>query len=83
MNTHNESILAEYRQNHNIYEQLERTASALLESELKQSGIMVFQLSHRLKTEESLRGKLEKKGDKYERNFFRLSFIKFNKSAKF
>ncbi len=66
MNTHNESILAEYRQNHSIYEQLERTASALLESELKQSGIMVFQLSHRLKTEESLRGKLEKKGDKYE-----------------
>lgn len=66
MNTHNESILAEYRQNHSLYEQLEQTASSLLENELKQSGIMVFQLSHRLKTEESLRGKLEKKGDKYE-----------------
>lgn len=66
MNTHNESILAEYRQNHSIYEQLECRASELLECELKQSGIMVFQLSHRLKTEESLRGKLEKKGDKYE-----------------
>ena len=62
MNTHNESILAEYRQNHSIYEQLECRASELLECELKQSGIMVFQLSHRLKTEESLRGKLEKKG---------------------
>ena len=66
MNIHNRSILNEYRQNHHIYEQLEITASALLENELKQSGIMVFQLSHRLKTEESLRGKLEKKGDKYE-----------------
>ena len=66
MNAHNESILTEYRQNHGIYEQLERTAYALLEKELKQSDIMVFQLSHRLKTEDSLRGKLEKKGDKYE-----------------
>ena len=66
MNTHNRSILNEYKQNHHIYEQLEITATALLENELKQSGIMVFQLSHRLKTEESLRGKLEKKGDKYE-----------------
>ena len=61
MNIHNRSILNEYRQNHHIYEQLEITAVALLEKELKQSGIMVFQLSHRLKTEESLRGKLEKK----------------------
>ena len=66
MNTHNRSILNEYRQNHHIYEQLEIKAFALLENELKQSGIMVFQLSHRLKTEQSLRGKLEKKGDKYE-----------------
>ena len=66
MNIHNRSILNEYRQNHHIYEQLEIKAFALLENELKQSGIMVFQLSHRLKTEQSLRGKLEKKGDKYE-----------------
>ena len=66
MNEHNESILAEYRQNHGIYEQLENTVADILENALKQSGIMVFQLSHRLKTEESLRGKLEKKGDKYE-----------------
>ena len=66
MNAHNESILAEYRQNHGRYEKLEDTAFSLLENELKQSGIMVFQLSHRLKTEDSLRGKLEKKGDKYE-----------------
>ena len=40
MNIHNRSILNEYRQNHHIYEQLEITASALLENELNQSGIM-------------------------------------------
>ena len=40
MNTHNRAILNEYRQNHHIYEQLEITASALLENELNQSGIM-------------------------------------------
>lgn len=66
MNKHNESIMEEYRQNHNKYEELERTAVSLLENELKQSGIMVFQLSHRLKAVDSLKGKLEKKGDKYE-----------------
>ena len=66
MNTHNESILTEYIQNHAKYEQLEESVTALLENELKQSDIMVFQMSHRLKTEDSLRGKLEKKGDKYD-----------------
>lgn len=63
MNKHNESIMEEYRQNHNKYEELERTAVSLLENELKQNGIMVFQLSHRLKAVDSLKGKLEKKGD--------------------
>ena len=48
MNIHNRSILNEYRQNHHIYEQLEIKAFALLENELKQSGIMVFQLSHKI-----------------------------------
>ncbi len=66
MNTHNESIMTQYIQNHAKYERLERIVAQRLENELKQSGIMVFQLSHRLKTQDSLRGKLEKKGDKYE-----------------
>ena len=65
MNRHTETLLEEYRQKHTFYEQLEEIVSRLLREELDKSGIMIFQLSGRLKTEKSLAGKLEKKGDKY------------------
>ena len=65
MNRHTETLLEEYRKKHTVYERLEEMVSRLLREEMDRSQIMIFQLSGRLKTEESLAGKLEKKGDKY------------------
>ena len=66
MNRHNEALLEEYRKTQDVYRKLGETAVALLQKKIAESSIMVLQLSHRVKTESSLAGKLERKGDRYQ-----------------
>lgn len=66
MNEHNSMLMDEYRKNYAQYEELEKIAYGQMHDALKTCGVMVFQTSDRLKTEKSLAGKLEKKGDKYK-----------------
>ena len=66
MSTRTEDIIQDYRDNYESYQKLEEIVVALIEEEIKESGLMVFQVMHRLKKEDSLRGKLEKWGDYYQ-----------------
>lgn len=65
MDPHSEMILAEYDQQLPIFRRLERIVQITLQDILDKSGLMVTAVSTRLKTRESLAGKLELKGSKY------------------
>ena len=65
MNLKNRMILEEYRELKPDFVMLGDTVSAKLKSSVKNSGIEVLAIEHRVKEEESLSGKLELKGDKY------------------
>ena len=65
MDAHGESLLAEFRQRQPHLVQLADEARARLVDALKQQGLQVAALEHRVKKEDSLAGKLERKGSKY------------------
>ncbi len=60
-----QAILAEYRAQLPLFHDAETKVSALLRQTFSEAGLLVAALESRVKTEESLRGKLELKGDKY------------------
>ena len=64
-NPHTELLLEEYRQQLPMLERLEQQAYQLLAAALKKQGIELNSIEHRVKTEKSLAGKLELKGEKY------------------
>ena len=65
MDLHCEMILEEYREAQPILERMLVEIPALLREALAKNGILVTAVDARIKTEESLRGKLELKGNKY------------------
>ena len=65
MDLHCEMILEEYREAKPILERMLVEIPALLRETLAKNGILVTAVDARIKTEESLRGKLELKGNKY------------------
>ena len=65
MDLHCEMILEEYREAKPILERMLVEIPALLREALAKNGILVTAVDARIKTEESLRGKLELKGNKY------------------
>ena len=65
MNIHNEMILAEYDAQLPIYRRLERIVEISLQNILDSNGLTVTAIGARVKTRESLAGKLALKGDKY------------------
>ena len=65
MDLHCEMILEEYREAKPILERMLVEIPALLRETLAKNGIIVTAVDARIKTEESLRGKLELKGNKY------------------
>lgn len=65
MNLHNEMILAEYDAQLPIYRRLERIVEIALQNIIDSNGLTVTAIGARVKTRESLAGKLEHKGDKY------------------
>ena len=65
MDLHCEMILDEYREAIPVLEQMKAEVLRLLREALDRSGLIVTAIEARIKTEESLRGKLALKGSKY------------------
>ena len=65
MDLHCEMILEEYREAKPVLERMLVEIPALLRDKLAKNGIIVTAVDARIKTEESLKGKLELKGNKY------------------
>ena len=65
MDPHTEMILAEYDEQLPLFRRLERIVQITLQNMLDSNGLMVTAVSTRIKTRESLAGKLESKGQKY------------------
>ncbi|MBR2773009.1 MAG: RelA/SpoT domain-containing protein, partial [Bacteroidales bacterium] len=65
MNPRTEMILAEYDERLPLFRRLERIVQITLQNILDSNGLMVTAVSTRIKTRESLAGKLESKGQKY------------------
>jgi ppGpp synthetase/RelA/SpoT-type nucleotidyltranferase len=65
LDMHCEMILDEYREKQPIFERLRSIVTERLQKSLEDNNIMVAGIDSRIKTEESLTGKLELKGYKY------------------
>ena len=66
LDQHGEALLQQYRDLRPTLEQLSQQAYDLLRQALAEQGIYVTAIEHRVKTEQSLAGKLELKGAKYK-----------------
>ncbi len=64
-NPHAELLLEQFKQQRPLLEEIDQEAYLLLTNALKKQGVELNAIEHRIKTEESLAGKLELKGDKY------------------
>lgn len=69
MNLKCRMILDEYREENENFQQLQEIVRSLLKKICKENKIDVYAIQARVKTEESLTGKLELKGDKYNSLF--------------
>ena len=66
LDTHGEMLLRQYRKLCPTLQQLADEATQLLRRALREQGIYITAMEHRVKTEKSLIGKLELKGAKYK-----------------
>ena len=69
MDAHCEAILQEYRNNKQTYDDIRRIVLDVLEKNIAKEGIQYANISSRVKTEDSLAGKLDLKGYKYKSIF--------------
>lgn len=65
MDLHSEMILEEYREALPVFERMQADVTRMLHEALASNGLMVTAVEARIKTEQSLAGKLELKGAKY------------------
>ena len=65
MDTHSEMILSQYRETLPAYRKLRAAAEKFLKEKIRQNGLFISSCSSRVKTTDSLAGKLELKGMKY------------------
>lgn len=65
MDLHSEMILEEYRAQLPVFEKMQEEVLHVLRDALERSGLCVTAITARIKTEESLKGKLALKGAKY------------------
>ena len=65
MDLHSEMLLEEYREALPVFEKMQEEVTRILHEALTRSGIIVTAVETRIKTEESLAGKLALKGSKY------------------
>jgi len=66
LDPHSEALLRQYRDLRPTLDRLSQQAYDLLRHALREQGIYVTAIEHRVKTEKSLAGKLELKGAKYK-----------------
>ena len=66
LDPHGEALMQQFRELRPTLEQLAKDAFSQLDTALREQGIYVTALEHRVKTEKSLAGKLELKGAKYK-----------------
>ena len=65
LDPHSQAILEEYRAQLPVFEQMQKTIPAQVSALLEEAGIIVASIESRIKTEDSLAGKLALKGAKY------------------
>ena len=65
MDLHSEMILEEYRESLPVFDQMQQEVMTTLREALERNGLIVTAVDSRIKTEESLAGKLALKGAKY------------------
>lgn len=65
MDLHTEMMLEEYREAIPVFERMQKEVLATLRDALQRNGLVVTAIESRIKTEESLSGKLALKGTKY------------------
>ena len=65
MDLHSEFILEEYRASRPVFEKMQEEVTRILREALERNGLIVTAIETRIKTEESLAGKLALKGSKY------------------
>lgn len=65
LNPHGEAILQQFREQVPALEQLSKTVYDQLRQVLHEQSVELSAIEYRVKTEQSLAGKLERKGDKY------------------
>ena len=66
LDSHAESLLQQFRERKAILQRIEDCVCRLIQETLREQGIEVNSVEHRIKTENSLAGKLELKGSKYK-----------------
>lgn len=66
LDSHGEMLMQQYRELLPTLEQLSDEAYNILQNAIKEQGIYVTAIEHRVKTEKSLAGKVELKGAKYK-----------------
>ena len=66
LDLHGEMLLEEYRQQYHLFEHLNKVVMDSLNSMVKKSDIELNSMESRIKKEESLVGKLKRKGSKYK-----------------
>ena len=66
LDPHAQTILEEYREARPVFEKMQATIPARVRALLDEAGIVVASIESRIKEEDSLAGKLELKGAKYE-----------------
>ena len=71
---HVEELLGQYRGLLHVFSQMAEVIPDKLKGFFEEAGFVVAAVEHRVKTEDSLKGKLEKKGDKY-RDIFDITDI--------
>ena len=64
---HCEELLNQYHENLPTMKKLQDVVEKIVKAEIKKSGIFINSFSTRIKTENSLKGKLELKGQKYKK----------------
>ena len=64
-NPHTELLMEQFRQQLPALQRLEQQAYQSLSAALREQGVEINAIEHRVKAEHSLKGKLELKGDKY------------------
>lgn len=65
LDPHERKLIQQYHDRIPIFERMEKIAYDHLRHTLRQQGVYVTSIEHRIKEEHSLRGKLELKGNKY------------------